>query len=50
MDKLTAQEAESRGYTIDRTCFPWIGYTGARFALNGVRVIVLIPPSHEYVE
>lgn len=28
---MTASEAEAQGYTVDRTCYPWLAYKGPRF-------------------
>ena len=28
----TAAGAEAAGYTVDRSCYPWVAYRGARFA------------------
>lgn len=30
IDRYTAEQR--RGYTVDDTCYPWIGYKGPRFA------------------
>jgi len=29
--RLTAVQLEARGYTIDRSCYPWLAYRGPRF-------------------
>jgi hypothetical protein len=28
---VTRKEAEERGYTVDRSCYPWVAYKGLRF-------------------
>ena len=30
-NRMTRQDAEAAGFTVDRTCYPWFGYTGPRF-------------------
>lgn len=30
-DKMEPGEARERGFTIDTTCYPWLGYKGPRF-------------------
>jgi hypothetical protein len=30
-NRMTRQDAEAAGYTVDRTCYPWFGYIGPRF-------------------
>lgn len=27
----SAAEAEQKGYTVDRSCYPWVAYKGSRF-------------------
>lgn len=30
-NRMTRQDAEAAGFTVDRTCYPWFGYIGPRF-------------------
>lgn len=39
----TVEAAESAGYTVDRHCYPWVGYKGARFAPDGPTIVVVTP-------
>jgi hypothetical protein len=29
--RMTRQDAEAAGFTVDQSCYPWFGYTGPRF-------------------
>lgn len=41
---MTAEEAERRGYIVDRHCYPWIAYRGPRFVPT--KWIVVDTPAH----
>jgi hypothetical protein len=30
-NRMTRQDAEAAGFTVDQSCYPWFGYTGPRF-------------------
>lgn len=37
--RLQPWEAEHQGYTIDKTCYPWVAYKGPRFAPTSMRYV-----------
>lgn len=42
---MNAREAEDRGYTVDRSTYPWVAYRGRRF--DPIELFVVDTPAYK---
>lgn len=45
---ISAEQAEARGFTVDRTCYPWFAYKGGRYAPT--ESVEIVTPAHNHTE